>query len=65
MILAPIDGSEFSRACRHRNASPALCRWPQLLRLLALTVLAVGVASVALEPGRAASATATLFAMNF
>jgi len=65
MILAPIDGTEFSRACRYRNASPALCRWPQLLRLLALTVLAGGLASVALEPDRAASATAALFAMNF
>jgi hypothetical protein len=65
MILAPIDGTEFSRACRYRNTSPALCRWPQLLRLLALAILAGGVASVALEPGRAASATAALLAMNF
>ena len=65
MILAPIDGPEFSRACRHRNQSPALCHWPQLLRLLALAVLAGGFASVALEPGRAASATAAIFGINF
>jgi hypothetical protein len=65
MILAPIDGTEFSRACRARNMSPALCHWPQLLRLLALAVLAGGFASVALEPGRAASATAALFGVSF
>ena len=65
MILAPIDGSEFSRACRYRHTSPALCHWPQLLRLLALAVIAGSLASVALEPGRAASATAAIFGMNF
>jgi hypothetical protein len=65
MILAPIDGSEFSRACRYRQTSPALCHWPQLLRLLALAVIAGGLASVALEPGRAASATAAIFGVNF
>jgi hypothetical protein len=65
MILAPIDGPEFSRACRARTKNPALCHLPQLLRLLALAVLAGGFASVALEPGRAAAATAALFGMNF
>lgn len=61
MMIAPIDGPEFSRACRLRKANPALCRWPQLLRLLALAVVAGGLASVALEPGRAALATAAIF----
>ena len=65
MILAPIDGSEFSRACRYRHTSPALCHWPQLLRLLALAVIAGGLASVALEPGRATSAAAAIFGVNF
>jgi hypothetical protein len=63
-MIAPIDGREFSRACRLReirNKNPALCRGPQLLRLLALAVIAGGFASVALEPGRAALATLAIF----
>jgi hypothetical protein len=63
IIIAPIDGVEFSRACRLRNKNPALCRWPQLMRLLALAVVAGGFASVALEPGRAALATAAIFGL--
>lgn len=65
IILAPIDGTEFSRACRYRNTSPALCHVPQLLRLLALAVLAGGFASVALEPGRAVSVMTAFFGMNY
>jgi hypothetical protein len=61
ILIAPIDGREFARACRLRNNNPALCRWPQLLRLLALAVIAGGFASVALEPNRAALATAAIF----
>lgn len=51
MLLAPIDGSEFTRACRQRARSPAPCRLPQLLRLLVLAALAAGLVSLALGPG--------------
>ena len=63
VIIEPIDGAEFSRACRLRNNNPALCRGPQLLRLLALAVAAAGFASVALEPGHASLATVFGFAL--
>jgi hypothetical protein len=51
MLIAPINGPEFSRACRIRSKSPAPCRLPQLLRLLALAALAGGLISLALSPG--------------
>jgi hypothetical protein len=63
-MIAPIDGPEFSRACRLRNKNPALCRWSQLLRLLALAVAAGALAWVALEPGRAALATLAVFGVG-
>ena len=58
-------GRNFRAPAALATKNPALCYWPQLLRLLALAVLAGGFASVALEPGRAASATAALFGVSF
>jgi hypothetical protein len=39
MILEPINGQEFSRACRVRVKSPAPCQWRQFLRLVALVAV--------------------------
>jgi hypothetical protein len=61
MILAPIDGREFARACRRRHKSPAPCRLPQLLRLLTLATLAGGFVFLALAPERAKAEAPTIF----
>jgi hypothetical protein len=57
MILAPIDGRQFSQACRSRSANPATCRVSQLFRLVLLAVVggllvfvALGDKSVRAEP---------------
>jgi hypothetical protein len=57
MILAPINGPEFSRACRRNCTSPASCRLPQLLRLLGLTALAASFVFIALDTGKASTDT--------
>jgi hypothetical protein len=62
MILAPIDGRQFSRACRSRSANPASCRVSQLFRLTLLAVVggllvfvALGGKSVRAEPAQTAT----------
>ena len=53
MIMAPIDGREFSAASRRRRKSPAVCQFPQFLRLLAIVTIAGLLLSVVLAPERA------------
>jgi len=53
MILAPIDGREFSAACRGRRKSPAVCQFPQLVRLVAIVTIAGLFMTVVLAPDRA------------
>jgi hypothetical protein len=61
MIMAPIYGREFAKTCR-RHKSPAPCRWPQLLRLLALATLAAACVFVTLAPERATAETHSVLA---
>ncbi len=63
MLLAPIDARQFRQAPRPRQAPPASCRLPQLLRITALACLggalifvALGAKSVRAEPVAAQSA---------
>ena len=58
MILEPINGQEFSRACRVRANSPAPCQWRQLLRLAALVAIGGLVVSLSLPTARARAETA-------
>ncbi len=53
MILEPINGQEFSRACRVRSKSPAPCQWRQLLRLVALVAVGGLFVSFSLSSSRA------------
>ena len=62
MILAPIYSREFAESCRRRHKSPAPCRWPQLLRVLALAAVAGICIFAALAPDRTKGATPSLFA---
>jgi hypothetical protein len=71
MILAPIDGRQFSRACRSRSANPASCRAPQLFRLTLLAVVggllvfvALGGKSARAEPAASAMTVLAASAMS-
>ena len=62
MIMAPIYGREFAETCRFRHKSPAPCHWPQLLRVMALAVVAGGFVFVALAPEKAKTQASPAFA---
>jgi hypothetical protein len=62
MILAPIYGREFADSCRRRHKSPAPCHWPQLLRVMALALIAGGCVFVALAPEKAKMQAPATFA---
>ncbi len=50
MIMAPIDGREFSSARCGKRKSSAVCQFSQLLRLVAIVTLAGLFLTIALAP---------------